>query len=81
MLSHVDALVLLEVYAAGETPIAGADSRSLARAIRARGRVEPVFVDDPADINPVLEGLVQSEDIVAMLGAGNIGQLAEELVA
>ena len=53
---------------------------ALARAIRSRGQVEPVFVDEPRDIAGVLAGLVQADDVVAMLGAGNIGQLAEELV-
>lgn len=80
VLARADVLVLLEVYAAGETPLAGADGRALARAIRSRGQVEPVFVDEPRDIAGVLAGLVQADDVVAMLGAGNIGQLAEELV-
>jgi UDP-N-acetylmuramate--alanine ligase len=81
VLSRVDALILLEVYAAGESPVAGADSRALARAIRTRGQVEPVFVDEPFTIRSILEDVVVDDDIVAMLGAGNIGQLAEELVA
>ncbi len=80
VLSTVDVLILLEVYAAGEAPIAGADGRSLARAIRTRGQVEPVFVDNPEDLHTVLASVVKTDDIVAMLGAGNIGQLAEELL-
>ncbi len=81
VLSRADVLVLLEVYAAGEAPIAGADGRSLARAIRTRGQVEPIFVEQPQDTAAVLKNLVHDNDIVAMLGAGNIGQLAEELVS
>lgn len=81
VLSSSDALVLLEVYAAGEQPIAGADSRSLARAIRTRGQVEPVFLDTNSELGPALRNLARADDVIAMLGAGNIGQLAEELVA
>ncbi len=81
VLSQVDVLLLLEVYAAGEAPISGADGRSLARAIRTRGQVEPIFVERPDALRGVLEGLVHDDDVVAMLGAGNIGQLAEALVA
>ncbi|MGR8918250.1 MAG: UDP-N-acetylmuramate--L-alanine ligase [Gammaproteobacteria bacterium] len=81
VLSNADVLVLLDVYAAGEAPIAGADGRALARAIRGRGRVEPVFVDEPHALVGILEGLAADDDIVAMLGAGNIGQLAEAMVA
>ena len=81
VLSRADVLVLLEVYAAGEAPIAGADGRALARAIRSRGQVEPVFVDDPRKVIEVVGGLVQDGDVVAMLGAGNIGHIAEEMVA
>jgi UDP-N-acetylmuramate--alanine ligase len=81
VLSRAEVLVLLEVYSAGETPIAGADGRALARAIRSRGQVEPVFVDEPRKVIEVLAGLVRDGDVVAMLGAGNIGQIAEEMVA
>lgn len=82
VLSQVDALVLLEVYAAGEEALPGADGRALARAIRARGQVEPVFVTDISDVPGVLASVIDSDDdIVATLGAGNIGQLAEAMVA
>ena len=81
VLSRTDVLVLLEVYAAGEVSIAGADGRSLARAIRTRGQVEPVFVAEPRAVLAALAGLVREDDIVAMLGAGNIGHIAEEIVA
>jgi UDP-N-acetylmuramate--alanine ligase len=79
VLSHVDALVLLEVYPAGESPIAGADGRSLSRAIRARGQVEPVFVEDINDLPEALLGVLQDGDILLTLGAGSIGAVASQL--
>ena len=81
VLSRTDVLVLLDVYAAGEAPIAGADGRALARAIRSRGQVEPVFVDEARKVIEVVGSLVRDGDVVAMLGAGNIGHIAEEMVA
>ncbi|MFO7604391.1 MAG: UDP-N-acetylmuramate--L-alanine ligase [Gammaproteobacteria bacterium] len=79
VLSHVDVLVLLEVYAAGETPIAGADGRSLSRAIRARGQVEPVFVEDIHHLPEALLGVLQDGDMLLTLGAGSIGATATQL--
>ena len=79
VLSTVDALVLLEVYGAGEQPIAGADSRTLARAIRARGQVDPVFIESAAEMANALKGVIQDGDIVLTLGAGSIGVAAAEL--
>lgn len=79
VLSHVDVLVLLEVYAAGEAPIAGADGRSLSRAIRARGQVEPVFVESIDDLPEALIGVLQNGDILLTLGAGSIGTTATQL--
>lgn len=79
VLSTVDALVLLEVYGAGEQPIAGADGRSLARAIRARGQVDPVFIESAAEMAAALKGVIQDGDIVLTLGAGSIGVAAAEL--
>lgn len=79
VLSEVDALVLLEVYPAGESPIAGADGRSLARAIRARGQVEPVFVENVDELAGTLRSVVQDGDILLTLGAGNIGAAASKL--
>ena len=76
-----DALLLCEVYAAGEAPIAGADGRALARAIRSRGRVEPVFVEHLADLPASLAGLLEDGDVVVTLGAGSIGQAAASLAA
>lgn len=79
VLSTVDALVLLEVYGAGEQPVAGADGRSLARAIRARGQVDPVFIESAGDLATALKGVIQDGDIVLTLGAGNVGAVAAEL--
>jgi len=79
VLSDVDVLVLLEVYAAGEAPIAGADGRSLARAIRSRGATEPVFVESLDDLPPVLADLLADGDLVLTMGAGDIGAFATSL--
>ncbi len=78
-LSTVDALVLLEVFSAGEAVIAGADGRSLARAIRARGQVEPVFVENIEDLATTLKGVLKDGDILLTLGAGSIGVAAQKL--
>ena len=79
VLSDADVLVLLEVYAAGEAPIAGADGRAMARAIRSRGSVEPVFVETLEELQPVLEGLVADGDLLLTMGAGDIGAYAGSL--
>ncbi len=80
-LANVDILLLGEVYAAGEKPIPGADSRAVARSIRSRGRVEPVLVSDLAELPVVLDDLVQDGDIVLTLGAGDVGQHSRALLA
>lgn len=79
VLSKVDVLILLDVYTAGEQPIAGADSRALARSIRQRGKVDPVFVPSIEEVPQVLTALVQAGDIVVTQGAGNVGTLAGTL--
>jgi UDP-N-acetylmuramate--alanine ligase len=79
VLSSVDVLILLEVYAAGETPIVGADSRALSRAIRVRGGVDPVFVENLDELPKILANLVKANDVILTMGAGNIGQLATSL--
>jgi UDP-N-acetylmuramate--alanine ligase len=79
VLSSVDVLVLCEVYAAGESPIPGADGRHLSRAIRARGEVDPVFVQDLAEVAKVLGNLLEDGDLVLLMGAGDIGALAQRL--
>ncbi|HYW76446.1 MAG TPA: UDP-N-acetylmuramate--L-alanine ligase [Gammaproteobacteria bacterium] len=78
-LANTDVLLLGEVYAAGEKPIAGADARAVARAIRSRGRVEPVLVSDLAELPAVLDDLVKDGDIVLTLGAGDVGQHSRAL--
>jgi UDP-N-acetylmuramate--alanine ligase len=79
VLSEADELLLLEVYAAGEAPIAGADGRSLCRAIRARGRIEPIFVEDRGELAGLLRGALRDGDVLLTLGAGDIGALASRL--
>ncbi|MEE9142118.1 MAG: UDP-N-acetylmuramate--L-alanine ligase [Gammaproteobacteria bacterium] len=79
VLSRIDVLVLTEVYAAGEEPISGADGRALARAVRSRGRVEPVFVESLEDVPAALTALLLAGDVVLTLGAGDIGGLAKQL--
>ncbi|MCB1735382.1 MAG: UDP-N-acetylmuramate--L-alanine ligase [Gammaproteobacteria bacterium] len=79
VLSSVDLLLLAEVYAAGEEPIAGADGRSLARAVRARGAVEPVFVNAANELNEVLPDVLQEGDVLLTCGAGDIGAVAAGL--
>lgn len=79
VLSHVDSLVLLEVYAAGEEPIAGADSRNLCRSIRSRGQLDPIFVEGIDGVPGIIKDIVQPGDIVMTQGAGNVGLLAVEL--
>ncbi len=80
VLSGVDELLLLDVYSAGESPIAGADTKALARSIRLRGTVEPTIVDK-SNIAPAMQRLLQANDMLITQGAGNIGQLAIELAA
>jgi UDP-N-acetylmuramate--alanine ligase len=79
VLSTVDVLVLTEVYAAGEAPLTGADGRAMARAIRTRGSVDPIFIDAVEDLAATLADIVQAEDVVLTLGAGSIGGIAQEL--
>jgi UDP-N-acetylmuramate--alanine ligase len=79
VLSTVDALILTNVYSAGETPLAGADGKSLARAVRVRGAVEPIFVDDLAELPAALAPILKADDIVLTLGAGSIGAVAQTL--
>jgi UDP-N-acetylmuramate--alanine ligase len=81
VLSEVDVLVLTEVYPAGEAPIAGADAKSLARAIRARGRTEPVVVAGAADLARVLPDVLHADDLLLMMGAGDIGHAAQHIAA
>ena len=79
VLSDVDVLLLTEVYAAGEPPIVAADSRALARAIRVRGRVDPVFVESVADLPSQILAIARDGDVVMTMGAGSIGQVAQRV--
>jgi UDP-N-acetylmuramate--alanine ligase len=80
VLSQVDVLLLMDVYPAGEKPIVGADSRSLARSLRLRGQVEPIVVDpqDP-QFAQTLQAVLQSGDLLLTQGAGNVGAVSLEL--
>jgi len=81
VLSHVDVLVLSDVYAAGEAPIANADSKTLARALRARGRVEPVLVGAATELPEALARVMRDGDFLLLAGAGDIGHVAQDLAA
>ena len=79
VLSDADVAIVLDVYAAGEDPIAGADGRAIARAVRSRGSVEPVFVETLDELQPVLESVIADGDLVLTMGAGDIGAYAAGL--
>ena len=72
-------LVVCEVYPAGEEPIVGADGRSLTRAIRARGKIDPVFVDPIAELPLVLSDQLRNGDLLLTMGAGDIGGIARSI--
>lgn len=79
VLNEVDPLVITEVYSAGEGAISGADGRALCRAIRARGKANPIFVDDVAALPHVLREILRANDVLLTMGAGSIGQVAADL--
>ena len=79
VLSTVDALLLTEVYPAGEAPIVAADGRALARAIRVAGKVEPIFVETTADLAQEILSAAHDGDVVLTMGAGSIGQVPGQL--
>jgi len=79
VLSSTDVLLLLDVYSAGETPIPGADSKSLARSIRTRGKLEPIVLAGIEELEEALAAVVQENDVVLTQGAGNVGGVAERL--
>ena len=81
VLSTADALVLADVYPAGETPIVAADGRALARAVRVAGRVEPVFVEAVGDVASAVRDVARAGDVVVTMGAGSIGAVAAQLSA
>jgi UDP-N-acetylmuramate--alanine ligase len=80
-LSSVDALLLAEVYPAGEAPIVAADARSLARALRVQGKVEPVFVEDIREMAAAIRTAARDDDVVLTMGAGSIGTVPGTLVS
>jgi len=80
VLSKADALVMLPVYSAGETPIAGADSRSLARGIRERSGITPVNVESLSEVMEVLPAVLRDGDVVLVQGAGNVNQIKQRIL-
>jgi len=76
VLSGADVVLLTEVYPAGEAPIVAADGRSLVRAVRVAGKVEPLFVETPAELPEAILNMAQKDDVVIVMGAGSIGQVA-----
>ncbi len=76
VLSQADAVLLTEVYSAGESPIVAADTRSLIRAIRVAGKVEPLFVETTDELPVAILNVAQANDVVIVMGAGSIGQVA-----
>ena len=79
VLSTADALVLADVYSAGESPLVAADGRALARAVRVAGRVEPVFVESIGEMPDAIRAIARDGDVVLTMGAGSIGQVAVQL--
>jgi UDP-N-acetylmuramate--alanine ligase len=79
VLSTCDAVVLTDVYAAGEQPIAGADAKALARAIRSRGRIDPVLVGTAKELPALLPDVLRDGDLLLLMGAGDIGAVASEI--
>lgn len=78
VLSGADVVLLTEVYPAGEAPIVAADGRSLVRAVRVAGKVEPLFVETPAELPQAILDMAQAGDVVIVMGAGSIGQVASK---
>ena len=77
--ANADALIVTEVYAAGEAPIAGADGKAICRAVRSHGRVEPVFVEKVDELPRALMQIARDGDVIVTMGAGSIGSLAPDL--
>ena len=78
VLSSTDAVLLTEVYSAGEAPIVAADARSLIRSIRIAGKVEPLFVETTDELPEAILNIAQANDVVIVMGAGSIGHVAEK---
>jgi UDP-N-acetylmuramate--alanine ligase len=78
-LSTADVLLVTEVYAAGETPIPGADGRAICRAVRSRALVEPLFVDKVEELAESLKDVIRDGDVIVTMGAGNISTVSHGL--
>ena len=74
-----DALLVTEVYAAGEAPIEGADGRAICRAVRTRGKVEPVFVEKVETLDEALRAVLRAGDVLVTMGAGTISAVSHAL--
>jgi UDP-N-acetylmuramate--alanine ligase len=79
VLSQADVLLLTEVYPAGEDPIVAADSKSLARAIRVQGKVEPIYIETVDDLPDAILSIVQDGDVVLAMGAGSVAKVAPQI--
>jgi UDP-N-acetylmuramate--alanine ligase len=79
-MGSADAVLLAEVYAAGEAPIVAADGRSLARALRVAGKVDPIFVDDIAQMPEAIAAQARDGDVVIAMGAGSIGAVPGQVL-
>ncbi len=79
VLSQSDVLLLTEVYSAGEDPIVAADSKSLARAIRVQGKVEPIYIEAVDDLPDAILSMVQDDDVVLVMGAGSVAKVAPQI--
>ncbi len=81
VLSTADVLLLTEVYSAGESPIVAADGKSLVRAIRVQGKVEPIFVETVEELPAAIFSIVQDGDVVLVMGAGSVGSVAQNFAS
>ena len=81
ILSTTDVLLLTEVYSAGETPIVAADGKSLVRAIRVQGKVEPIFIETVEELPAAIFNVIENEDVVLIMGAGSVGSVAQNLMS
>ena len=79
MLSSADAVLLTEVYAAGEPALVAADGRALARGVRVAGKVEPIFIENVAEMPEAIRRFAQAGDVVIVMGAGSISRVPEQL--
>ena len=80
-LNHADVLVMTDVYAAGEQPISGYSAADLCRSIRTRGKIDPIYIANIANLTVDLHNIIEDDDLVLMVGAGSIGQVSKYIVA